>query len=84
MAPEQYIAMSTARGFIATGADGCCALFEAHERVDFFKILPLPFAGTMFILCRRRCVDSEQAVSETGCRDDSAAVIFKMQEGETP
>jgi hypothetical protein len=46
--------MSTARGFIATGADGCCAFFEAHERVDFFKILPLPFAGTMFILCRRR------------------------------
>jgi hypothetical protein len=39
---------------MAIGADGCCAFFEAHERVDFFKILPLPFAGTMFILCRRR------------------------------
>jgi len=40
---------------MGTGDNGRCAFFEAQERLDFFKILPLPFPGTMFILlCRRR------------------------------
>src|SRR5258708_7153230 len=54
IAAEQYIAISTARGFIGTGDNGCFVFFEAHERLDFFKILPLPSHGSMFILCRRR------------------------------
>jgi hypothetical protein len=59
IAPEQYIAINTARGFIGSGANGRWVIFEAHERLDFFKVFPLPFPGTMFILCadveRRFC-----------------------------
>jgi hypothetical protein len=57
--PEQYIAIRTASGFIGMDGNGCCAFLEAYERLDFFKALPLPFAGIMFILCadveRRFC-----------------------------
>jgi hypothetical protein len=36
------------------GGKGCRGFFEACERLDFFKVLSLPFAGTMIILlCRR-------------------------------
>src|ERR1700676_1057135 len=84
IAPEQYIAIRTARGFIATGADGCWAFFEAHERLDFFKALPLPsLTGPCLFSVSTSSVDSAQAVSETGCRADSATVNFKMQEGQT-
>src|SRR5271167_2326199 len=38
IAPEQYMAMSTARGFIGMGGNGC-ARSEEHERLDFFKAL---------------------------------------------
>jgi hypothetical protein len=63
IAPEQYIAMSTARGFMATGVGGCCVFFEAHERLDFFKALPPPVShGTMFILC----VDVERRFCASG------------------
>src|SRR5277367_2864551 len=51
IAPEQYIAMSTAKGFIGRGDDCCGVSFDPHEWLDFFKVLPLPLPGTMFILC---------------------------------
>ena len=54
-APEQYIAINIASGFIGNVGSGCWAAFvEARERLDFFKVLPLPSHGSMFILCRRR------------------------------
>ena len=42
IAPEQYMAIRIARGFIGMGGNGCRDLFEAHERLDFFKALPPP------------------------------------------
>jgi hypothetical protein len=51
-------------------------LFRGAERWTSSRYSPrLP---TMFILCRRDR-RSAQAVSETGCRADSAAADFKMQ-----
>jgi len=46
IAPEQYIAINTARGFIGTGANGCGAFVEARERLDLFKVLSPPASGT--------------------------------------
>jgi hypothetical protein len=43
--------MSTARGFIGMEEDGCCAIFEAHGRLDFFKVLSPPVSRDLFILC---------------------------------
>jgi hypothetical protein len=53
-APEQYIAISTARGFIGNSGGECWAFVEARERLDFFKVLSPPVSGTVIILCRRR------------------------------
>jgi hypothetical protein len=33
------------------GDDGCSALFEARERLEFFNVVSLPVPGTLFILC---------------------------------
>jgi hypothetical protein len=84
MAPEQYIAISTARGFIGMGGSGCSVFFEAHERLDFFKVLPPPVSRDHVYSAADVERRSVRAVSETGCRANTAAVNFKMQEGQTP
>src|ERR1700691_2785334 len=48
IAPEQYIAISTARGFIGMDDDGCSAIFEAHERLGFFNVLSPPVSRDPF------------------------------------
>jgi hypothetical protein len=53
-APEQYIAINTAKGFMGNVGSDCRAFVEARERLDFFKVLSPPVFGTAFILCRRR------------------------------
>jgi hypothetical protein len=53
-APEQYIAIKTAKGFIGNMGSGCWAFVEARERLDFFKVLSPPVSGTTIILCRRQ------------------------------
>jgi hypothetical protein len=69
IAPEQYIAISTARGFIGTGGEDCFAIFEAYERLDFFKVIsPSRFSGPCFILCADADDQGLKAVSETGSR----------------
>jgi len=45
-APEQYIAINTAKGFIGNLGSGCWAFVEARERLDFFKVLSPPDSGT--------------------------------------
>jgi hypothetical protein len=60
----------------------CCALVEARERLDFFKVLSPPVAGTAFYSAPTSSVDSMQAVSETGCRIYSATVNCKLQGGK--
>jgi hypothetical protein len=55
IAPEQYIAISTARGFIGMDDDGCSAMFEAHERLDFFNVLSPPVSrDPVYSVCRHR------------------------------
>src|SRR5580704_3912332 len=82
IAPEQYIAIKTARGFIGNVGSGCRAFVEARERLDFFKVLSPPAFGTFDYSVPTSSVDSMQAVSETGCRIDSATVNCKMQGGK--
>ncbi|HEY2686762.1 MAG TPA: hypothetical protein VGI93_24830 [Steroidobacteraceae bacterium] len=80
MAPAQYIAISTASGFIAIGDDGRCATFDMRERLDFFKLLSPPDSRETSLFCSaglRRCF--LRPVSETGCRINTAAGIFKLQ-----
>jgi hypothetical protein len=47
-APEQYIAINTARGFMGNVGSGCWAFVEARERLDLFKVLSPPVSGTCF------------------------------------
>jgi hypothetical protein len=55
IAPEQYIATRTAKGFIGNSGSGCWDFVEARERLDFFKILsPSRHREIAIILCRRR------------------------------
>src|SRR3984957_1366363 len=80
IAPEQYIAISTARGFIGRGDDGRCAIFEAHGRLDFFTVLSPPvFRDHIYSVCRHRWSISLQAVSETGCRPILPLAISKCK-----
>src|ERR1700688_4362957 len=81
MAPEQYIAISTARDFIGIAGKGCGAFFEACERLDFFKVPPSRWSGPCLFCCADVERRSVRAVSETGCRPDIAAIDLKMQEG---
>jgi hypothetical protein len=71
-----------ARGFIGNVGSGCWAFVEARERLDFFKVLSPPVSGTRDYSVPTSSVDSMQAVSETGCRIDSATVNCKMQGGK--
>jgi len=37
------------------GDDGCWAIFEAYERLDFFKVLSPPVSrDRVYSVCRRR------------------------------
>src|SRR5882724_7188626 len=83
IAPEQYIAISTARGFIGKGDDGCFAIFVAHERLDFFNVFSPPASRDHVLFCvPTSTVDSLQAVSETGSRPILPPPISKCKRAE--
>jgi hypothetical protein len=83
IAPEQYIAISTARGFIGTDDDDCFAIFEAYERLDFFTVFSPPASRDhVLFYAPTSTVDSLQAVSETGSRPILPPLISKCKRVE--